>query len=58
MTFKCKTMRTIGITTSNETTTLKNAINDQVYLKETSDNFDISRRPRFQEKNRWKKLTI
>ena len=52
MTFKCKTMRTIGITTSNETTTLKNAINDPVYLKETSDNFDISRRPRFQEKNR------
>lgn len=45
-------MRTLGITTSNETTTLKNAINDPVYLKETSDNFDISRRPRFQEINR------
>ena len=58
MTFKYKTMWTLGITTSSETTTLKNAINDPVYLKETSDSFDISRRPRFQEKNRWKKLTI
>ena len=44
------TTRSLGLSILNGRTTLKNAANDPLYLKEETDNFQKSTRPRDPEK--------